>query len=69
MIRRAVEQAHAAGHALIVLVGDEPYFGPLGFTHAPELVLPGPVDRRRVFAMALKAGAADGLKGPVGVGN
>jgi predicted N-acetyltransferase YhbS len=65
LINRAVETARAAGHGLIVLVGDEPYFGPLGFRHAPGLTLPGPVDANRVFAMALKDGAADNLSGPV----
>ncbi|HWA62802.1 MAG TPA: N-acetyltransferase [Caulobacteraceae bacterium] len=65
LIRRAVAAARTAGHALIVLVGDAPYFGPLGFVPAPDLVLPGPVDRRRIFALALQPGAADQLSGPV----
>src|SRR5262249_19263088 len=58
LIERAVAETRAAGHDLIVLVGDEPYFGPLGFRHAPGLVLPGPVDLNRVFAMPLRAGVA-----------
>lgn len=67
LIRRAVAAARAAGQGVIVLVGDEAYFGPLGFSHAPRVALPGPVDARRVFAMALKAGAAEGLAGLVAV--
>ncbi|HEY2482552.1 MAG TPA: N-acetyltransferase, partial [Caulobacteraceae bacterium] len=35
LIRRACEAAAAAGHRLILLVGDEAYFAPLGFSAAP----------------------------------
>jgi predicted N-acetyltransferase YhbS len=67
LIACACEAAQAAGWALILLVGDEPYFGPLGFAAAPaaKVVLPGPVDRRRVLVRALRAGAEEGLVGPV----
>jgi predicted N-acetyltransferase YhbS len=58
LIENAVAAARRAGHDLIVLVGDEPYFGPLGFRHAPGLTLPGPVDPNRVLALPLKAGVA-----------
>jgi len=63
LIVRACEAAIAAGHALVLLVGDEPYFGPLGFVRAPQVILPGPVDQRRVLVRTLKTGAADGLQG------
>jgi predicted N-acetyltransferase YhbS len=67
LIARAVEAAGAAGHALILLVGDKPYFGPLSFHVAPagRIMMPGPVDPRRVMLRALKPGAADGLAGAV----
>jgi predicted N-acetyltransferase YhbS len=65
LITRACEAAAERGHALILLVGDADYFGPLGFSTARGVVLPGPVDRRRVLIRALEAGAADGVAGPV----
>ena len=65
LIERACAAAVAAGHALIVLVGDPPFFGPLGFVAAPGVVMPGPVDQRRVMSRALKPGADAGLKGLV----
>ncbi|HEY3799048.1 MAG TPA: N-acetyltransferase [Caulobacteraceae bacterium] len=65
LIERACAAATSAGERLIVLVGDAPYFGPLGFAVAPRLTLPGPVDPRRVFLKGLVAGAADGVQGPV----
>ena len=65
LTERACEAAAAAGHRLIVLVGDMPFFGPLGFAPAPGVRMPGPVDPRRVLARALQPGATDGLKGLV----
>ncbi len=67
LIERAVAAARAAGHQLILLVGDEPYFGPLSFEVAPpgRIIMPGPVDPRRVMLRALEPGAADGLAGVV----
>ena len=65
LIQRACAAAIAAGHELIVLVGDPPFFGPLGFVEAPGVVMPGPVDQRRVMCRALKLGADTGLKGLV----
>lgn len=65
LTERACEAAAAAGHAAVVLVGDMPFFGPQGFVPAPNVTMPGPVDQRRVLARALRAGGADGLRGPV----
>jgi predicted N-acetyltransferase YhbS len=67
LIRRACEAAAAAGHALVLLVGDEVYFATSGFTAAParDVVMPGPVDQRRVLVRALRQGAVEGLAGPV----
>ena len=42
--------AHAADAGLgVLLVGDAPYFGRFGFTAAPDVRLPGPVDPRRLL--------------------
>jgi len=67
LVRRACEAAAEAGHALVVLVGDEPYFGPLGFSAAAaaKVRMPGPADQRRVLVLALKDGADAGLEGMV----
>jgi predicted N-acetyltransferase YhbS len=65
LTERACDAAAAAGHRLIVLVGDMPLFGPLDFAPAPGVRMPGPVDRRRVLAKPLQPGATDGLAGLV----
>jgi predicted N-acetyltransferase YhbS len=67
LVRRACEAAGAAGWPFILLVGDRPFFGPLGFSTGPTRAvrLPGPVDQNRVMARALTPGGADGLSGPV----
>ena len=59
LIERACAAAAAQGCALIVLVGDAPYFGALGFVVAPKVIMPGPVDPRRVLVRPLKPGAVD----------
>jgi predicted N-acetyltransferase YhbS len=66
LIARACEAARAAGETHVVLVGDEPYFGRLGFTAAAgrAVVMPGPVDQRRVLVCVLTSEAGD-LAGPV----
>ena len=55
LIQQACQAAEAASHALIFLVGDEPYFGPLGFQVVPpgRIRMPGPVDPNRVMYMTL----------------
>lgn len=67
LIQRACQAAREAGYAHILLVGDMPIFGPFGFTAAAarHAVLPGPVDRRRVLALALGSAPAEELSGPV----
>jgi predicted N-acetyltransferase YhbS len=67
LIRGACEAAAAEGHRLILLVGDEAYYAPLGFAAAPARAvrLPGPVDQSRVLVRALGPGAAEGLAGAV----
>ena len=69
LIRRAVAATAEAGHAMILLVGDAPYFEPLGFRKVPagRITLPGPVDANRVFRLALVPGGDDDLAGAVTV--
>ena len=67
LILHACDAARRAGHGLIILVGDPPFFGPLGFLAGPagDVRLPGPVDQRRVLVRALRSGADDNLAGMV----
>lgn len=59
LVAEVLEAAKAAGLLLVVLVGDEPYYGKFGFVRVPPglISLPGPVDPARVLAAELKPGA------------
>lgn len=59
VVRHAVEAARDAGVELVVLIGDEPYYGRLGFRLVPSgtIVFPGPVDPKRILVNELKDGA------------
>jgi predicted N-acetyltransferase YhbS len=65
LISEAIAAAKAAGVKLVVLVGDEPYYGRFGFAPIPpgQIVLPGPVDPRRLLAAELQPGALPAYKG------
>ncbi len=67
LVRMSLEAARKAGHALVLLVGDEPYYGPLGFAKLPPyaITMPGPADPDRVLVAGLVDGALEGLSGPV----
>ncbi len=47
--------AKAHGHRLVLLVGDAPYYARVGFAQVPEgqLLLPGPVDPKRLMFLEL----------------
>jgi predicted N-acetyltransferase YhbS len=64
---RALEAARGKGHRLVVLVGDEPYYGRLGFKPIPKgrVSMPGPVDPARLLVCELASGAFDGVAGPI----
>lgn len=62
LVERACEAAVAAGDAAVVLVGDMPFFSRVGFQVAADVVMPGPVDPRRVLARTFGDVA---LTGPV----
>lgn len=67
LVAAAVGNAREAGYALILLVGDEPYYGPLGFRRisTADVIMPGPVDPQRLLVAELREGAAAGLAGTV----
>lgn len=60
-----LEAAAAAGHRLVILVGDVAYYGRLGFVPIPlgQITLPGPVDPSRLLAFELTLGALAGSAG------
>jgi predicted N-acetyltransferase YhbS len=49
LVERACAAAKAAGEPAVLLVGDMPYFGKLGFEIAQGVKMPGPVDPKRVL--------------------
>jgi len=67
LMRQGLDLATAMGHGLVILVGDEPYYGRVGFKRLPEgrLTLPGPVDPARLLYLELVAGALDAAGGLV----
>jgi predicted N-acetyltransferase YhbS len=67
LIRRALDEARHKGHRLVVLVGDAPYYGRLGFRPIPKGLtsMPGPVDPARLLIAELQPGAFDGASGMV----
>jgi predicted N-acetyltransferase YhbS len=66
LVRQALAAAKAAGHRVVMLVGDLPYYGPLGFTFLGRdvITLPAWVDPDRVLVAGLTEDALVGLKGP-----
>jgi predicted N-acetyltransferase YhbS len=67
LLDRTLNETRAAGHCLVVLVGDEPYYAASGFAVIPkgQVTLPGPVDPSRLLVAELVAGAFEGVKGPL----
>jgi predicted N-acetyltransferase YhbS len=67
LVARALDEARSDGIALVLLVGDEPYYGRLGFKCVPRgrIRLPGPVDDDRLLAAELKADAGAAYSGEV----
>ena len=67
LIAEALERAKADGVRLVVLVGDEPYYGRFGFHPVPpgQITLPGPVDPRRLLAAELEPGTLAGYRGAI----
>lgn len=65
LVGRSLVAARQAGAKLAVLVGDEPYYGRLGFQLAPpgRIEMPGPVDLARVLICELQPGAFEGVSG------
>lgn len=59
LIGETLADMTSAGIALVVLVGDEPYYGRFGFhpVQRGDIVFPGPVNPQRILAAELIPGA------------
>ena len=67
LIERALKEAARKGHRLVILVGDEPYYGKCGFKRIPKgrAIMPGPVDPARLLVAELSEGAFEGVSGQI----
>ncbi|HEY2185747.1 MAG TPA: N-acetyltransferase [Xanthobacteraceae bacterium] len=67
LIGRALAEAKARSHQLVMLVGDEAYYGKAGFKRVEKgrAIMPGPVDPERLLVCELVDGAFDGVSGPI----
>ncbi len=67
LIEHALAAAKAKDHRLVLLVGDEPYYGKSGFRRIPKgrVALPGPADRARLLICELADGAFEGVSGAI----
>ncbi len=67
LVAMAVSAAADAGTALVLLVGDEPYYGPLGFKRVPrgQVRMPRPVDLDRILAVEIVPGALARFHGEI----
>ncbi len=67
LIARALKDAKAQGHKLVVLVGDEPFYGKSGFKRIPkgQVKFPGPVNPARLLVAELADDAFEGVSGMI----
>jgi predicted N-acetyltransferase YhbS len=67
LIKEAMDAAREAGIAVVLLVGDEPYYGRMGFKQVTPgtIALPGPVNPARLLAVEFESGALAGFSGVV----
>jgi predicted N-acetyltransferase YhbS len=67
LVARALKDAKAKAHKLVVLVGDEPVYAKNGFKRVPkgQMKMPGPVDPARLLVAELVPGAFEGASGMI----
>ena len=67
LMERALADARSRGHRLVLLVGDEAYYGRVGFRRVLKgrATMPGPVDYDRLLVAELVEGAFDGVSGTI----
>lgn len=67
LVKRCADEAGVAGAAYVLLVGDAPYYAPLGFQPVPRghVTFPGPVDPARILMFPLETGMLDAAIGTI----
>ncbi|WP_348534810.1 N-acetyltransferase [Hyphomicrobium sp. D-2] len=67
LILQAMDAARADGLELMLLVGDEPYYGRFGYRAVPmgQIRLPGPVNPQRLLAAELQPDALSRFSGAI----
>lgn len=67
LVAMALAASVKANEPAVILVGDEPYYGPLGFARIPrgQIEMPRPVDLNRLLAHEIVPGAVALLGGEV----
>src|ERR1700710_263700 len=67
LLDRALRDAKAKGHRLVLLVGDEAYYSRVGFKVVPKgrATMPGPVDYKRLLVAELVHGASADVAGAI----
>src|SRR5215470_6745879 len=67
LLDRALGDARTKGHRLVLLVGDDSYYGRVGFKRVPKgrAVMPGPIDYNRLLVAELADGSFEGVSGAV----
>ncbi len=67
LVSEALEHMKKSGLRIVVLVGDEPYYGRLGFKPVPreQITFPAPVNPARILAVELEPGALANYRGQI----
>lgn len=67
LVEEGLARAKQEGFALVLLVGDMPYYGRFGFApvRPGQIAMPGPVDPARLLALELVPGALARAQGEV----
>ncbi len=65
LMSHSLDAARAAGHGLVLLVGDHDYYSRVGFERVPrgKITMPGPVDPDRILSCELRPGAFEAAHG------
>ena len=67
LIAEGLQLAKAAGHRLVILVGDHSFYGKFGFevSRHGRLTLPAPADPARILVLELAPNVLGEYKGPI----
>lgn len=67
LVRIAIEAARRKGSEAVILVGDPPYYAPLGFQKVAynALTFPAPTDPGRILVVPMADGVHERLKGEI----